>query len=288
MKGLGKVYPPDQVVFKDIWLSFLLRREDRRHRLERRRASRRCSRSWPGSITSYIGEATLSAGYTVGFLPQEPQLDPSEDRARQRRGRRRADSRAADALRRDQREVRRGAVARGDGQGARGAGAGAGRDRRRRRLGPRLEARARDGRAAAAAGRRRRHEAVGRRAPPRRAVPAAAAVARPAAARRADQPSRRRVGRLARAVPPGVPGHGRRDHARSLLPRQRRRTGFSSSIARSAYPVGRQLLGLARAEAAAAGARGEDGDRSASARWSASSSGSACRRARGRPRARRA
>ena len=22
MKGLGKVYPPDQVVFKDIWLSF--------------------------------------------------------------------------------------------------------------------------------------------------------------------------------------------------------------------------------------------------------------------------
>ena len=23
MKGLGKVYPPDQVVFKDIWLSFL-------------------------------------------------------------------------------------------------------------------------------------------------------------------------------------------------------------------------------------------------------------------------
>ncbi len=36
MKGLGKIYPPDSVVFQDIWLSFLLRREDRRHRRERR------------------------------------------------------------------------------------------------------------------------------------------------------------------------------------------------------------------------------------------------------------
>ena len=46
--------------------------------------------------------------------------------------------------------------------------------------------------------------AVGRRAPPRRAVPAAAAVARPAAARRADQPPRRRIGRVARALPQGL------------------------------------------------------------------------------------
>ena len=45
--------------------------------------------------------------------------------------------------------------------------------------------------------------------------------ARPAAARRADQPSRRRVGRLARAVPAGLPGHRRGHHPRPLLPRQR-------------------------------------------------------------------
>ena len=100
---------------------------------------------------------------------------------------------------------------------------GAGRDRGRRRLGSRLEARARDGRAAPAAGRRGRHEALGRRAAPRGALPAAAAVARPAAPRRADQPPRRRVGGVARALPARVQGHGRRDHARPLLPRQRRR-----------------------------------------------------------------
>ena len=48
------------------------------------------------------------------------------------------------------------------------------------------------------------------------------ARARPAAARRADQPPRRRVGRLARAPPRGLQGHRRRRHPRSLLPRQRR------------------------------------------------------------------
>ena len=101
-----------------------------------------------------------------------------QDGARQRRRRRRGDSRAADALRRDQRQVRRGAVARGDGQGAGRAGQGPGSDRGGQRLGPRLAARARDGRAAAAAARRRRHDALGRRAPPRRAVPAAAASRR--------------------------------------------------------------------------------------------------------------
>jgi sulfate-transporting ATPase len=62
-----------------------------------------------------------------------------------------------------------------------------------------------------------------RRAAPGRAVPAAAAAPGPAAARRADQPSRRRERRLARALPAGVPGHGGGDHPRPLLPRQRRR-----------------------------------------------------------------
>ena len=48
--------------------------------------------------------------------------------------------------------------------------------------------------------------ALRRRAPARGALPAAAARARPAAARRADQPPRRRVGRLARAAPRRVQG----------------------------------------------------------------------------------
>ena len=81
-------------------------------------------------------------------------------------------------------------------------------------------------------------DALGRRAAPRRALPAAAAVARPAAARRADQPPRRRVGRLARALPQGLPGHRRRRDARPLLPRQRRRLD-SRARSRPRHSVGR-------------------------------------------------
>ena len=54
--------------------------------------------------------------------------------------------------------------------------------------------------------------ALGRRAAAGGALPAAAGAAGPAAAGRADQPSGRRIGRLARAVSPGLQGHGGRDH----------------------------------------------------------------------------
>ena len=82
-------------------------------------------------------------------------------------------------------------------------------------------------------------------------------VARPAAPRRADEPPRRRVGRLARALPRGVQGHRRRGHPRSLLPRQRRRLD-PRARPRQGAPVRGQLLVLARAEAGAARGRGED------------------------------
>ena len=91
-------------------------------------------------------------------------------------------------------------------------------------------------------------DALGRRAAPGRAVPAAAAVARPAAARRADEPSRCGVGRLARTVSEGLRRHGRRRHARSLLSRQRRRLD-SRARSRPRHSVGGQLLLVARAEA---------------------------------------
>ena len=100
--------------------------------------------------------------------------------------------------------------------------------------------------------------ALRRRAPPRGALPAPPPAARPAAARRADQPPRRRVGRLARAPPAGVPGHGRRGHPRPLLPRQRRRLD-PRARPRLRHPVGGQLLVLARAEGEAARAGGEGG-----------------------------
>ena len=72
--------------------------------------------------------------------------------------------------------------------------------------------------------------------------------ARPAAARRADQPPRRRVGRLARADPAGVPRHRRRRHPRPVLPRQRRRLD-PRARPRLRDPLGGQLLVVAGAEA---------------------------------------
>ena len=81
----------------------------------------------------------------------------------------------------------------------------------------------------------------------------------PAAARRADEPSRRRVGRLARAVPEGLPGHRRGRDPRSVLPRQRRRLD-PRARSRVRDSVGGELLVVARAEADAARAGREGGD----------------------------
>ena len=82
--------------------------------------------------------------------------------------------------------------------------------------------------------------------------------ARCAPARRADEPPGRRVGGLARALPQGVPGHGRRHHPRPVLPRQR--GGVDSRAGpRRRHPLGGQLLLVARPEARAAGRGGEAG-----------------------------
>ena len=64
--------------------------------------------------------------------------------------------------------------------------------------------------------------ALGRREAARGAVPAAAVQARPAAAGRADQPPRRRERGVAGAVPAALSRHGGGGDARPLLPRQRR------------------------------------------------------------------
>src|SRR6185436_2587824 len=100
--------------------------------------------------------------------------------------------------------------------------------------------------------------ALRRRAPPRRALPATALLARPAAARRADEPPRRRVGELARALSRRLQGHRRRHHPRSLLPRQRRRLDPRARPWEGAAVRG-QLLLVARPEAGASRDRGEDG-----------------------------
>src|SRR6185295_8678662 len=77
MKALGKVYQPDQVVFKDIWLSFLYGAKI--GVIGGNGAGKSTLlRIMAGLDPEYNGEATLSAGYTVGFLPQEPTLDASK------------------------------------------------------------------------------------------------------------------------------------------------------------------------------------------------------------------
>lgn len=78
MKGVGKVHPPDKVVLRDIWLSFypgakigvlgangagkssllrIMAMEDREH----------------------LGEAAPASGTRIGYLSQEPRLDPAKN-----------------------------------------------------------------------------------------------------------------------------------------------------------------------------------------------------------------
>ncbi|MBS1106576.1 MAG: hypothetical protein H6Q91_2078 [Deltaproteobacteria bacterium] len=180
-----------------------------------------------------------------------------QGRARQRRGRALRDPRSAAPLRGAVRALRRNHERRRDERAARRAGQAAGPHRRRPRLGTGAQTRDRDGRAALPAGRREGRHAFGRRAAPCRPVSPALAGARPAVARRADQPSRRRVGGVARAPSPGIPGHGDRRDPRPLLPRQRRRVDPRTGSWRL-LPVQGQLHLLARAEAVADGCRGEE------------------------------
>ncbi|HKV98302.1 MAG TPA: energy-dependent translational throttle protein EttA [Vicinamibacterales bacterium] len=77
MKGLGKTYPPDSVVFQDIWLSFLYSAKIGVI------GSNGTGKSTLLKIMAGIdhevqGEATLSSGFSVGYLAQEPVLDASK------------------------------------------------------------------------------------------------------------------------------------------------------------------------------------------------------------------
>ena len=78
MKGLGKTYPPDSVVFQDIWLSFYYGAKI--GVLGANGAGKSTLlKIMAGIDQEFIGEARLSPGFTVGSLPQEPQLDPKKD-----------------------------------------------------------------------------------------------------------------------------------------------------------------------------------------------------------------
>jgi len=78
MKGLGKVYPPDSQVLKDIWLSFLPGAKIGVLGLNGAGKST-LLKIMAGVEQNYIGEAFVGQGVSVGFLQQEPQLDPAKD-----------------------------------------------------------------------------------------------------------------------------------------------------------------------------------------------------------------
>jgi ATP-binding cassette ChvD family protein len=77
MKGLGKVHPPDAVVLKDIWLSFLPGAKIGVLGLNGAGKSS-LLRVMAGEDTEFIGEAFPADGISVGFLPQEPRLNPGK------------------------------------------------------------------------------------------------------------------------------------------------------------------------------------------------------------------
>jgi energy-dependent translational throttle protein EttA len=77
MKGLGKVHPPDSQVLKDIWLSFL---PGAKIGVLGLNGSGKSSllKIMAGEDQEFIGEAFAADGISVGFLPQEPRLDPAK------------------------------------------------------------------------------------------------------------------------------------------------------------------------------------------------------------------
>ncbi|MBM3569809.1 MAG: energy-dependent translational throttle protein EttA [Alphaproteobacteria bacterium] len=78
MKGLGKTYPGGKQVLRDIWLSFFPGAKIGVLGLNGAGKST-LLRVMAGLEKDFVGEAWPAEGVKVGFLPQEPQLDPAKD-----------------------------------------------------------------------------------------------------------------------------------------------------------------------------------------------------------------
>jgi len=78
MKGLGKVVPPKREILKDIWLSFF---PGAKIGVLGANGAGKSSllRIMAGQDKEFVGEAWPADGVKIGFLSQEPQLDPSKD-----------------------------------------------------------------------------------------------------------------------------------------------------------------------------------------------------------------
>jgi sulfate-transporting ATPase len=78
MRDLRRFYPPDREVLRGISLSFY---PGAKIGVIGANGSGKSSllRIMAGEDDGYTGEARLTPGFTVGYLPQEPRLDPSKD-----------------------------------------------------------------------------------------------------------------------------------------------------------------------------------------------------------------
>jgi sulfate-transporting ATPase len=78
MKGLRKVVPPSRIILDDIWLSFY---PDAKIGVLGANGAGKSSllRIMAGVDQEFQGEAWAAKGTRVGYLAQEPQLDPSKD-----------------------------------------------------------------------------------------------------------------------------------------------------------------------------------------------------------------
>jgi energy-dependent translational throttle protein EttA len=77
MKGLGKIHPPDTQVLRDIWLSFL---PGAKIGVLGMNGAGKSSllKIMAGEDHHFVGEAFPADGIKVGFLHQEPRLDPGK------------------------------------------------------------------------------------------------------------------------------------------------------------------------------------------------------------------
>jgi len=77
MKGLGKVHPPDIKVLEDIWLSFYF---GAKIGVLGANGAGKSSllKIMAGEEKSFTGEAFPAEGISIGFLHQEPRLDPAK------------------------------------------------------------------------------------------------------------------------------------------------------------------------------------------------------------------
>jgi len=77
MVGVGKIYPPTKQVLKDIYLSYFYGAKIGVLGLNGSGKST-LLKIMAGLDTDFIGEAKLTPGYLVGYLEQEPKLDPNK------------------------------------------------------------------------------------------------------------------------------------------------------------------------------------------------------------------